>query len=75
MFEKDVTYVTIPAHDGQIGLAYNRAPLLVELGEGALTLTDSAGKRESYQLSGGFAQMLNNKLTILTNTATAEAAG
>ena len=64
----DATFVAFPAHDGEIGVLPHRAPLVCKLGIGALRV-ESLGKTESYFIDGGFAQMLNNRLTILTEQA------
>ena len=68
VFEKEASYVDLPAHDGQMGFMANRAPLLVKLGEGVLTVT-GAGEETKVQISGGFAQMKGNTLAILTDKA------
>jgi F-type H+-transporting ATPase subunit epsilon len=68
VFEKEATYINLPAHDGQMGFMANRAPLLVKLGSGLLTVTGSGGDTK-VQISGGFAQMKGNKLAILTDQA------
>ena len=36
VFDESVTQAIVPAHDGQIGILTDRAPLLVKLGVGAL---------------------------------------
>ena len=68
----DATFVAIPAHDGEIGILRNRAPLLCKLGIGELRI-EAADQKRRYFLDGGFAQMLENELTILTERA--ESAG
>ncbi len=77
VLEQDVSYASIPAHDGQLGVMHQRAPLLVKLGDGALRLDitdakdgagDSAGTRWFF-VGGGFAQMKDNKLTLLASEA------
>ena len=65
--EAQCTYANLPAHDGQLGVQHNRAPLLVELGEGTLRLDLAAGGTETYRLRGGFAQVVDNKLTVLAD--------
>lgn len=69
VFEVDVTSVTVPAHDGQIGILTNRAPLLAKLGYGKLTVTETGGQAKTYFVASGFAQMQDNKLSILTDEA------
>ena len=62
--------VVLPAHDGQIGLLTDRAPLLVKLGQGPLELTARAGQPpRRFYVEGGIAQMKDNRLTIVTNEA------
>ena len=68
VFEKEASYVNLPAHDGQMGFMANRAPLLVKLGTGLLTVTGE-GVDTKMNISGGFAQMKGNKLAILTDKA------
>ena len=62
--------VTLTAHDGQIGFLANRAPLLCKLGVGELRVTTQE-RVERFFVDGGFAQMLNNQLTLLTPSAEA----
>lgn len=62
------TFVAFPAHDGEMGVLPHRAPLVCKLGIGPLRV-ESQGKTEIYFIDGGFAQMLDNRLTILTEQA------
>jgi F-type H+-transporting ATPase subunit epsilon len=64
----------IPAYDGLVGILVNRAPLLAKLGTGILRLDlagqgGAAGETQRYLVSGGYAQMKGDDLTILTNEA------
>ncbi len=61
-------FVAFPAHDGEMGVLPHRAPLVCKLGIGSLRV-ESQGKTESYFVDGGFAQMIDNRLTILTEQA------
>ena len=71
VFEKQASYVDLPAHDGQMGFMANRAPLLVKLGTGVLTVKGEGGQQTQVKISGGFAQMKGNTLAILTDKAEA----
>jgi F-type H+-transporting ATPase subunit epsilon len=62
--------VVLPAHDGLMGILTDRAPLLVKLGVGPLRVDVAGGKQQLFLVDGGVAQMKDNKLTILTTTAT-----
>jgi F-type H+-transporting ATPase subunit epsilon len=66
--ECDATAVSLTAHDGEVGFLHNRAPLLTKLGVGVLRITDNDGERLFF-IDGGFAQMVNNQLTVLTERA------
>ena len=74
VFKESVSSVVLPAHDGYLGVLTNRAPLLVRLGAGRLTATLVRGGTHAFQVRGGVAQMKDNKLTVLTESA-AESAG
>ena len=69
MFSREVSYVDLPAHDGQVGILANRAPLLVKLGYGALRLRDSGGQETAMFVGGGFAQVKGGGVEILTDEA------
>ena len=69
VLDEEVTYVSIPAHDGQVGLAHLRAELLVKLGHDSMRIEDTKGNSRLYLIGGGFAQMADNKLTVLTGEA------
>lgn len=62
------TSVVIPAHDGLVGVLKDRAPLLCELGTGVLRVETPEGSREVF-VDSGFAQVLNNEVTVLTERA------
>lgn len=62
--------VVVPAHDGLLGILTDRAPILVKLGLGPLTVDFVEGKRRVYFVDGGVAQMKDNVLTIATTEAT-----
>ncbi len=68
-FDERITQAIVPAHDGQIGILTDRAPLLVKLGIGALQLDLASGQRRTLFIEGGIAQMKDNQLTIVTNEA------
>ena len=70
VLEAEASYTNLPAHDGQIGILQNRAPLLVQLGAGSLEARLADGKTRRFEVQGGFAQMRDNKLTVLCEKAT-----
>ncbi len=68
VFDGPAEFVVIPAIDGELGILYNRAPLLSKLGAGRLRV-DSGGKQQVWFVDGGFAQVLDNHAIILTQQA------
>lgn len=68
VLEADVNQVLVPAHDGLVGVLTHRAPLLTKLGTGVLRLDTPQGQQK-YVITGGYAQMKDNVLTILTDDA------
>jgi F-type H+-transporting ATPase subunit epsilon len=59
----------IPAKDGYIGVLPDHASLLSELGIGALTYTSPDDHRFSMAISGGFLEIHNNTVRVLTDMA------
>lgn len=68
VLECAASFVAYPAHDGEIGVLKNRAPLVCKLGTGIVRLREGAGEHR-FLIDGGFAQVLDNKVTILTQFA------
>src|SRR5882724_3577218 len=59
----------IPAAEGYIGVLPDHAPLLSELGIGAMTYTTPDDHRFSLAVGGGFVEVYNNVVRILTDFA------
>ncbi len=69
LFDEQVEYASIPAWDGLLGLEPQRAPLVAKLGIGPLRLDVAEGDSRWFLISSGFAQMKDNKLTLLADEA------
>ncbi len=61
-------FVVVPGENGEIGVLSNHAPLIAALGIGVIRYTEN-GKVNKIAISGGFIEVVNNKATILANTA------
>src|ERR1700679_2049124 len=59
----------IPAKDGYIGVLPGHAPLLSELGIGALTYTTPEDHRFSIAVRGGFLEIHEDVVRVLTDVA------
>jgi F-type H+-transporting ATPase subunit epsilon len=68
VLETAARFCAFPAHDGEIGIEANRAPLLVKLGVGWLR-AETADGTHRFLVDGGFAQMVDNRLSVLTEHA------
>jgi F-type H+-transporting ATPase subunit epsilon len=68
VFDQKVDFVALPLFDGELGVLPGRTPLIGRLGYGELrTRTDESIQR--YYVDGGFAQIRDNVITVLTNRA------
>lgn len=70
VFDDEITYASIPAWDGQMGVMMGESPVLIKLGVGSLRLDLPGGGSRWYLLEGGFAQVQDDSLTLLTECAT-----
>jgi len=69
LFEGETDSVVAPAYDGEVGILTGHAPLMALLGEGQLRL--GGGSQHRFNVSGGFMQVLNNDVRIVTEKAAA----
>jgi F-type H+-transporting ATPase subunit epsilon len=69
LFEGETDSVVAPAYDGEVGILSGHAPLMALLGDGELRLGTGSGQR--FHVSGGFMQVLNNDVRVVTEKATA----
>jgi|SRR6056297_1550020 len=66
--DREVDYLTLPMFDGELGIAKDRAAMIGRLGYGRLRLKVDGSVTE-YFVDGGFAQVENNVVSILTGRA------
>ena len=69
LFDNLVEFVALPLFDGELGVLPGRSPLIGRLGFGELR-TKVAGSARRYFVDGGFVQVRDNVVTVLTNRAT-----
>ena len=63
-FSGPATSIIAPAHDGELGILYGHAPMVVLLGEGLLRIRTDDGPRH-FRVARGFLQVLNNRVAVL----------
>jgi F-type H+-transporting ATPase subunit epsilon len=68
ILDESVEFVALPMVDGELGVLHGRAPLIGRLGFGELRL-QREGSTQHYYVDGGFAQVRDNVVTVLTSRA------
>jgi F-type H+-transporting ATPase subunit epsilon len=70
LFEGEADQVVAPAYDGSLGILRGHAPLMALLGTGTLRI-DRGGSSQRFTVSGGFLQVVDDTVTVLSESATA----
>jgi F-type H+-transporting ATPase subunit epsilon len=60
-------FVALPLYDGELGVASKHAPMIGRLGYGELRIGHGSGQR--YYIDGGFVQVVDDVVSVLTNRA------
>lgn len=61
-------FVALPLFDGEAGIAPGKSPMIGRLGYGELRVRQG-GQTSRYYVDGGFVQVANNVVSVLTNRA------
>lgn len=69
VLEAEALSAVFPAFDGEVGILPNHAPLLALLGVGELRVTRTDGIENRLYVDQGFAQFVDDKLTVITEDA------
>jgi F-type H+-transporting ATPase subunit epsilon len=70
VLETEADRVVAPAHDGEVGILPGHARFLAKLGAGECRVI-SGGSTERLFVDGGFLQVADDRVTILTDRACA----
>lgn len=68
VFEGEVKSVLVPGTDGQFQMLENHAAIISTLVNGKVKVKTKAGE-EHFDVHGGVVEMVNNKVTILAESA------
>ncbi len=60
-------FVALPLYDGELGVAPKHAPMIGRLGYGELRIGHGGDQR--YYIDGGFVQVVDDVVSVLTNRA------
>lgn len=69
VFKEEVTQVTVPTKQGEITVLPNHIPLVASLMPGVIEIEKLGGGGEIMSVSGGFIEVLRDKVIILADTA------
>lgn len=67
-YEEEVSSVIAPGIEGYLGILTDHAPLITALVPGKLTVKNSKGPEVIMAVSGGFLEVLKNKVVILADS-------
>ena len=71
VFEDAAEMVVVPAWDGEVGILRDHAPMMALLGSGEMRVTGPDGTVTRFHVSGGFMQVSDNVVSVLSDTAEA----
>ena len=69
VYSSQVESVQAPGSEGSFGVLAGHMPLLTSLQVGALCFTEEGGDRVQMAVSGGFAEVGSERVTVLAETA------
>lgn len=68
LFEGEARGVVAPAFDGEVGILPLHAPFMTLLGKGTLRVDLAAGEQR-FQVDGGFLQVVDDRVRVVTEHA------
>lgn len=71
VFSGNVYGIQLPGIQGSFEILENHAPMVAALGKGKMKVIKDKNTTESYEITGGFVEVLNNKASVLIEGATA----
>jgi F-type H+-transporting ATPase subunit epsilon len=63
--------IQLPGIEGSFELLDKHAPMIASLGKGKMKILKDKHNTEVYEITGGFVEILNNKTSVLIESATA----
>ena len=74
IYSGEVYGIQLPGISGSFEILDKHAPLVSALGKGSMkVLVDKSNNNTLYDVSGGFVEVLNNKVTVLVEKAVEKA--
>ena len=69
IISSEVDMVLIPGEDGDAGILPDHSPFMTTLRQGIVEVTFEQGNVKKYLVEGGFADITQDKMTILAETS------
>ncbi|MCD4761844.1 ATP synthase F1 subunit epsilon [bacterium] len=69
VLKEKITQVSVPTKQGEITVLPNHIPLVASLQPGVILIKKSNGEEDVMSISGGFLEVLKNKVVILADMA------
>ena len=71
LYEGEADSLVVPAYDGEVGVLTGHAPMMTLLGRGELRLSGggAGGGTRRFAVDGGFMQVADNEVRIVTERA------
>jgi len=69
LLETQVISLQVPGSEGYLGILAHHAPLITALKAGKLDVRDATGRVTSYDVTGGFLEVSNNRASVLADSA------
>jgi F-type H+-transporting ATPase subunit epsilon len=70
LFSADVYGIQLPGISGKFEILEKHAPLVSALGKGTVKVLTDKNNTVKFEITGGFAEVMNNKVTVLAEGAT-----
>jgi F-type H+-transporting ATPase subunit epsilon len=71
VFSGDVYGIQLPGTHGSFEILEKHAPLIASLGKGRMKVLKDKTNTETYEITGGFVEVLNNNVSVMIEDATA----
>ena len=72
IFSGAVKSVKVPGSAGQFEMLENHAPIVSSLAKGEVRVLKADGGKMTFNVEGGFVEMLNNEVALLVSGLSAE---
>lgn len=71
VFSGNVYGIQLPGTGGSFEILEKHAPMIASLGKGRMKVLKDKNSTEMYEISAGFVEVINNKVSVLVEDATA----